>query len=188
MRGSLSNTFFWIMFFVLSVKFSSFVLPLFPFPFLHSFLSFLCFFHFSLSLFFSFFRLSILCVFISFLLPSFTPPFFLFSCLLSSFLPRIPFFLPSFHFFSFCPVSSLETLAFRGALFSDKWLKIVYLRDIFAIYLLGDIDVSNYFYLDEERRRTQHISHLSEVFFFKFRVLYYQPDMICYDGYFHHPL
>ena len=64
---------------------------------------------------------------------------------------------------------------------------MVYLRDIFAIYLLGDIDVSNYFYLDEERRRTQHISHLSE-FFFKFWVLYYQPDMICYDGYFHHPL
>ena len=171
------------MFFVLSVKFSSFVLPLFPFPFLHSFLSFLCFFHFSLSLsFFLSFVYSVrfyflLASFLASLLPSFTPPFFLFSCLLSSFLPRIPFFLPSFQFFSFCPVSSLETLAFRGALFSDKWLQIVYLRDIFAIYLLGDIDVSNYFYLDEERRRTQHISHLSRGFFFKFRVLYYQPDM-----------
>ena len=125
MRGSLSNNFFWLMFFVLSVKFSSFVLPLFPFPFLHSFLSFLCFFHFSLSLSLSFF-LSFVCPFCAFLfpscflpcflasfLPSFTPPFFLFSCLLSSFLPRIPFFLPSFHFFSFCPVSSLGCPIFR---------------------------------------------------------------------------
>ena len=113
------------MFFVLSVKFSSFVLPLFPFPFLHSFLSVLCFFHFSLSLslsfFLSFFRLSILCVFISFLLPSLLP------CFLPSFLhsPLLPFFLPSFllsstdsflssfHFFSFCPVSSLGCPIFR---------------------------------------------------------------------------
>ena len=137
-----------------------------------SFLSFVSFISLSLSFFLSFVYsvrfYFLLASFLASLLPSFTPPFFLFSCLLSSFLPRIPFFLPSFQFFSFCPVSSLETLAFRGALFSDKWLQIVYLRDIFAIYLLGDIDVSNYFYLDEERRRTQHISHLSEVFFSNF--------------------
>ena len=155
------------MFFVLSVKFSSFVLPLFPFPFLHSFLSFLCFFHFSLSLSLSFFRLSILCVFISFLLPSLLPYF------LPSFLhsPLLPFFLPSFLLSS--TDSFLSSFLSFFFFLSCFFFGVPYFQtngcrwctwDIFAIYLLGDIDVSNYFYLDEERRRTQHISHLSEFF------------------------